>query len=152
MQQNDKMDNSHEQYMKRCILLGSKAKLSGCAAVGSVVALNGEVIAEGMEGEPGFPGPIAHAEMVAILKAIQHLGSKDLGHCILYSTKEPCIMCSWLIRQTGVKQVVFAQPAGEIGGVGSIFPILTTPEIKKWPSPPLVVVGILKEECNQILN
>ncbi|MBS1747809.1 MAG: nucleoside deaminase [Bacteroidetes bacterium] len=146
------MEDRHEQFMKRCIDLGMKAKSNGVSPVGSVVVKNGNIIAEGYEGEKEIPQPVAHAEMIALIKAIQHLGTKDLGHCILYTTKEPCFMCSYLIRQTGIKEVVFAMRTEDKGGISSRYPILSAVDINKWPAPPNIVEGILKETCEQNLK
>lgn len=146
------MEDRHEQYMKRCIELGLIAKSNGSTPVGSVVVKDDRVIAEGFEGEKETPQPVAHAEMIAVIKAIQHLGKKDLNDCVLYTTKEPCFMCSYLIRQTGIREVVFALRTDDKGGIGSRYPILTADDIINWPAPPNIVEGILKEKCEQLLK
>ena len=137
------MENEHEKYIRRCIDW-AKAKAKGSTPVGALVVCKDQLIAEGSEGEQYIPKPIAHAELIAVLKAIQHLGSGDLSSCILYSTKEPCFMCSYLIRQTGINAVVFGTRTEETGGVSSAFPILLTDTIKKWASPPVITEGIKK--------
>jgi tRNA(adenine34) deaminase len=146
------MEDRHEQYIRRCIELGRQARTNGNAPVGSVVVKHGAIIAEGFEGENEIPRPIAHAEMIALLKAIQHLAAKDLSGCTLYTTKEPCFMCSYLIRQTGISEVVFVSRTEDKGGISSQYPILTARDIKKWPSPPVIIEGILKEICEQFLK
>lgn len=146
------MENEHEKYIRRCIELGEEAKAKGSTPVGALVVYRDQQIAEGFEGEQYIPKPIAHAELIAVLKAIQHLGSRDLSSCILYSTKEPCFMCSYLIRQTGIKALVFASRTEETGGMSSAFPILLTDSIKKWASPPVIIEGVLKNDCEQFLK
>lgn len=146
------MRQDHEKYMKRCLELAAKAKSNNKTAVGSLVVENGKIIAEGIEGAENLPSPLAHAEILAILKAIKYTGSKELQNCILYTTVEPCFMCSYLIRQTKIKEVVFGTTTPETGGVSSEFPILTAISIRKWHPPPVVVDGVLKEECQIILK
>lgn len=138
--------------MQRCIELALMAKAQGSTPVGSLIVKDDTIIAEGFEGENYIPAPIAHAEIIAVLKAIQYRSSKDLSHCILYTTKEPCFMCSYLIRQAKMKGVVFALRTEDTGGASSIFPILTSADFKRWPAPPFVVEGVLESECLQILK
>lgn len=137
--------------MKRCIALAQKAKEQSCSPVGALIVNNGKIIAEGYEGENTLPTPAAHAEMVAVLKAIETMGSKNLSNCVLYTTKEPCFMCSYLIRVCKIKEIVFASPAQDIGGATSAFPILTTGKVTHWEQPPIVIGDFLREEVEKIL-
>ncbi len=51
--------------------------------------------------------PSAHAELLAIKSACRKLKSLKLLDLELYSTLEPCVMCEYLILQTGIKKVYF---------------------------------------------
>lgn len=146
------MGKDDKKYMKRCLELSRIAKSAGSYPVGSVMVRNDEIIAEGFEGENTVPAPVAHAEIVAVLKAIDKLGTRKLNDCILYTTKEPCFMCSYLIRQSDIKGVVFASPAGDIGGATSSYPILTSGSIKNWPEPPFIKSGVMQEEYEAFLK
>mgnify|MGYP003575982204 CR=1 FL=1 len=124
--------------MQRCLDLAAKAKANGKTPVGAVIVRDEDIIAEGIEGGPELPSPLAHAEVVAIINAIDKLGSKDLSGCVLYTNVEPCLMCSYLIRQTKISKVVYGKEAGEIGGARGKFPILISNSIAKWGEPPIV--------------
>lgn len=132
------MEQEHRKYMDRCLQLGAEAKAQGNPPVGSLVVKNGVIIGEGIEGANSLPRPLAHAEILAILAAIEHTGSNDLSSCTLYTSVEPCFMCSYLIRQTKINEVIFQATTPEIGGVSSEFPILTATSIRKWNPPPTV--------------
>lgn len=138
--------------MKHCLSLAISAKAKGKTAVGSILVKEDQIIAEGIEGADDLPDNLAHAEVLAVTKALNRLATKDLSNCILYTTVEPCFMCSYLIRQTGIKEVVFGTTTPETGGVSSDFPILTTANIDKWNPPPTVIEGVLKSECEDILK
>lgn len=146
------MNDTHEKYMKRCLELATQAKSNNKTAVGSLLVKDGVIIAEGIEGSIELPDIISHAEVVAIIKAIEYAGSKDLCGYTLYTTVEPCFMCSYLIRQTKIKEVIYGTTTPETGGQSSLYPILSTIKIQKWQLPPEVIDGILEEECYNILN
>lgn len=142
----------HEQFMNRCIELARMAEKSHDSLVGSLVALDGRIIAEGVEGMKAKADVTAHAEIEAIKAAGSVLKTSNLRGCVLYSTAEPCFMCSYVIRQSRISQVVIGRPAPGIGGVSSKHPILIDPLIENWTSPPEVVTGILQRECEALLS
>jgi tRNA(adenine34) deaminase len=137
----------HEKYMQRCLELADEAKAHGKAPVGSVIVKEGKIIGEGIEGTEKLPAILAHAEVAAVLQAISNTDSNDLSECTLYTTVEPCFMCSYLIRQTKISKVVFGIRTPGVGGVSSGYPFLPAKDIAKWPSVPLIIEGILKREC-----
>jgi tRNA(adenine34) deaminase len=92
----------------------------------------------------------AHAETLAIRHACSILKSIDLSGCILYTTAEPCWMCSYAVRQTRIRQVIVGTTVPYIGGVSSKYPLLTDSEINCWPAAPNVSFGILGKECESL--
>ncbi len=143
--------NKHKKYMRRCLELAAEAKAQGHTPVGCVIVRGEEIISEGTEGGESLPGIFAHAEALAILHAMQS-PMKDLSHCILYTTVEPCFMCAYLIRQTKIGQVVFGITTPEVGGASSNYPFLAAKEIVKWSDPPLIVEGILAKACLALIK
>lgn len=137
--------------MTHCLDLARLAKANGKTAVGSVIVRDGKIISEGIEGSPDFPPILAHAEAIAIVKAIEVSGTRDLSDCSLYTTVEPCLMCSFLIRETQINRVIYGTGAGSIGGATSNYPILIVTDITRWKSVPEVTSGILSTECDQML-
>lgn len=142
----------YEKYMRKCLELAAMAKENGATAVGSVIVKDRKIIAAGMEGAEDLPGILSHAEAVAIINAIKYIGSEDLSQCVLYTTIEPCFMCSYLIRKTKIKKVVFGAKTKDTGGISSAYPILRSSEIACWSLPPQIIEGILQEECEAILK
>jgi tRNA(adenine34) deaminase len=144
--ENKTADRGHEFYMKFCIDLALTAKARGDSPVGSVVVQDGAIIAEGIEGGKTKKDITFHAEIEAIREANMMKGDTDLSDCILYTTHEPCIMCSYVIRHAKIQMVVFGISMVETGGVHSFYPLLTDTKIKKWGKPPRVVKGIMERE------
>ncbi|MEX0641411.1 MAG: nucleoside deaminase [Pirellulales bacterium] len=137
----------HECYLRRCIELAHLAKQQGNTPVGSVVVLDGQLIGEGIEQLPAGQLLTGHAEVLACQQAVEKTGSRLLRGATLYSTAEPCFMCSYVIRQAEIGEVVYAIATPRIGGATSEFPILTTSSLLGWKPAVRVVGGVLANEC-----
>lgn len=131
--------SGHDFFMKRCAQLAAFAKERGDSPVGSVIVLDNVIIAEGIEGNKTYNDITFHAEIEAIRNAVKHFNSQDLSGCTLYTTHEPCIMCSYVIRHTKISTVVIGLLTGETGGYSSKYPILTDTTIHTWATPPIII-------------
>jgi tRNA(adenine34) deaminase len=134
-------------YMRRCLVLAEIAAMAGDTAVGALIVRGGEVVAEGVERTRTILDPSAHAEVEAIRVACQRLDTLDLRGCVLYSTVEPCVLCGYAIRRTGIAHVVYGVPAGQAGACTSSYAILTDPDLEGWPPVPEITGGVLADEC-----
>lgn len=124
--------------MQRCYDLAALAAKEGESPVGSVLVKDGKIIGEGMEKSRRLKDVTRHAEVVAILDALQK--ADNLEGTILYSNVEPCILCSYVIRHHKIKEVIFSKYAGELGGTNVPFNILTSTAFKSWTLPPVIEV------------
>ena len=141
---------THEEFMRRCIQLARHAKAQGNTAVGSVAVFDGKIVGEGVEQLPAGNILTGHAEVLACQQAIEILKVRSLEKAILYSTAEPCFMCSYVIRQCRIAKVVYGTDTAMIGGITSSFPILTALRLNVWKPAPQVLGGILAEECRRL--
>lgn len=140
----------HEQFMHRCIELARFARENGNTPVGSIVVLDGTIIGKGMETLPSSNDLTGHAEVLACQDAVNKTGSKRLDGAVLYTTAEPCFMCSYVIRQSGIALVVYGIETPLIGGVTSSMPVLTDGKLSSWNISPDVISGLLAEECSEL--
>ncbi len=76
--------------------------------VGAVVVKDNRVIAVAHNEQFASQNALAHAEMLALQRAQEALGTSRLQDCTLYVTLEPCPMCAGGIILTGIKRCVFA--------------------------------------------
>jgi tRNA(adenine34) deaminase len=141
---------NHEYFMQSCIALALIARQRGDSPVGSVIVYEGKIIGEGIEGGKTCQDITFHAEIEAIRRATVFLQSQDLSACIMYTTHEPCIMCSYMIRHTRINTIVASLTTGEIGGYSSHLPVLTDTTIKKWAAPPIFISGVLEQESRAL--
>ncbi len=85
---------------------------------GAVVVRDGEVIARGFNNVLASHDPTAHAEVDAIRKASQVLGTHDLSSCSIYTSCEPCPMCLGAIYWARLQKIYYGnthQDAARIG-------------------------------------
>lgn len=80
----------------------------GGAPFGAVVVKDGQIIAEGQSLVASAADPTAHAEMVAIRKAVEVLKTRTLAGCSLYTSCEPCVMCLGAIYWAKLNSVYYA--------------------------------------------
>lgn len=95
-------------FLQRAIDIAVANVADGGGPFGAVVVKDGEVIATGENRVTRDNDPSAHAEVVAIRRAAQALGTFSLQGCVLYSSCEPCPMCATTALWARVDEVVFA--------------------------------------------
>src|SRR5215831_3993928 len=83
----------HERFMHEALQEAHRALRDAEVPVGAVVVVDGVVVGRGHNQRHTLPDPTAHAEMLALRQAAQHLGQWQLTAATLYVTLEPCIMC-----------------------------------------------------------
>lgn len=99
----------HNDMMKLAIEEAQKTMKDNIGGpFGAVITdLDGNLIAVASNTVLGDHDPTAHAEINAIRKACQILGTHNLQDCILYATGYPCPMCLSAIIWANIKQVYF---------------------------------------------
>lgn len=134
-------------YMRRCLALAETAWLAGDTAVGALVVCGDSIVGEGIERTRSARDPSAHAEVEAIRQACRHLDTLDLRGCSLFSTVEPCVLCGYAIRRTGIAHVFYGVAAGQAGASTSSYAILADRDLEGWPTVPDITAGVLADEC-----
>jgi len=141
---------THQEYMRRCILLGQKALKKGNPPVGSVVVWQNEIIGVGIENGRASGDVTQHAELLALQDAVAKGHRAKLNESVIYSTHEPCVMCAYPIRQYKIPIVVYSLSVPELGGHSSSWDLLTTDTVPKWGAAPEVITGLLSEEVEAL--
>jgi tRNA(adenine34) deaminase len=97
-------------FMERALRQAEIAVTRGQTPFGAVVVdRHGQLIGEGHNTVRADLDPTAHGEVVAIRSAWRRLGTwQMLAGGTLYSSCEPCLLCSFVITQVGFSRVVFA--------------------------------------------
>ena len=83
------------------------SEMPGGSPIGCLLVLDGQIVAEG-HNEVGLRhDPTAHAEIVAIRRACEALRREDLAGATLYTTLQPCGMCTMACIWGSVGRIVY---------------------------------------------
>jgi len=140
--------------MARCVELSRIAVGKGEYPFGTVIALDGKVVAEAINRTIREGDVTRHAEVIALSQAQKTIGRKQLRGCTLYSNIEPCAMCSFCIRETWVNRVVYALHSPVMGGLSKWNILRDDGVADRMPQifgpVPEVASGVLLREAQQV--
>lgn len=89
--------------------------------VGAVIVHENKIIGRGHNQVERLKDPTAHAEMIAITAASNHLGNWRLGNCDIYVTLEPCVMCTGALLAARINTIYFSAFDIKYGACGSLY-------------------------------
>jgi len=143
------MTVSHEQAMQVALEQARLAIENGDVPVGAVVVHNGIIISARHNEREATNDPTAHAEVLALRDAAQHLGRWRLDDCDLVVTLEPCVMCAGALINARVQTLVFGAADLKAGATGSLYNVCTDPRMNHNP---IVNNGVLAADSQTQLQ
>ena len=135
--------------MQEALAQARRALDSDDVPVGAVVVHRGRIIGRGYNQREKLHDPTAHAEMLAMTAAAEHLRQWRLDNCTLYVTLEPCAMCSGALVLARVARLVYAATDPKAGACGSLYPITADPRLNHRLE---TVGGVLADEAAELLR
>ena len=130
-------------YMQQALKEARYAFDEGEIPIGAVVVCNDSIVARAHNLTERLKDVTAHAEIMAITSAANHLGGKYLTECTLYVTLEPCVMCAGALSWAQIGRIVFGA-ADEKRGFSRIGGILH-PKTD-------VIGGVMSSECKELIQ
>jgi tRNA(adenine34) deaminase len=138
-----------EQFMREALREAETAWSAGEVPVGAVVVFEGKIMGRGYNSVITLNDPTAHAEILALRDAGQHIGNYRLVGMTLYSTIEPCAMCAGAIVHGRIKRLVYGASDPKAGAVSTHFQICTSDFLNHQVE---VEKGILEQESRALLQ
>lgn len=135
--------------MREALKLAREAQMAGEVPVGAVVVYEEKTIAHARNERETSGDPTAHAEVLALRRAAEALGTRRLEGCTLYVTLEPCPMCAGAIVMAGIDAVFFGAYDPRCGCAGSLYDL---PEDASFGRVIPCSGGLLEAECRLALN
>ncbi|OGX89505.1 nucleoside deaminase [Hymenobacter coccineus] len=104
-----------DDFMAQALREAHAALAAGEIPIGAVVVLENKIIGRGHNQTERLRDVTAHAEMLALTAAANHLGNKYLADCTLYVTVEPCVMCAGASAWAQLRAVVYGAEEPKTG-------------------------------------
>lgn len=112
-------ETRHESFMNKAVNVAIKGVLNNEGGpFGCVVVKDGKIIGTGNNRVTSSNDPTAHAEIMAIRQACEHLKSFQLDDCIIYTSCEPCPMCLGAIYWARPKKVYYGANKSDAAAIG----------------------------------
>ncbi|MFI4910914.1 MAG: tRNA adenosine(34) deaminase TadA [Sedimentisphaeraceae bacterium JB056] len=138
-----------EYYMLEAIKLATRAEDDGDVPIGACIVYGERIIARAWNQRELLQDPTAHAEMIALTQASEHIGSWRLHGCTMYVTLEPCSMCAGAMVLARMDRLVYGCRDPKTGAVGSLYNIVQDDRLNHRLE---VREGVLAEPCSLMLS
>ncbi|MBJ7458134.1 MAG: nucleoside deaminase [Thermoleophilaceae bacterium] len=138
-----------DRFMALAIEQAVRAQAHDDVPIGAVVVQGGRVIAVGRNEREHLQDPTAHAEVLALRRAAEAVGSWRVLDATLYVTLEPCSMCAGAIVLSRIPRVVFGAHDPKAGACGSVLDITGESRFNHRPE---VRGGLMGDACGDLLR
>lgn len=143
------IEHDHEYWMMHAFREAEKAYDEGEVPIGAVVVFENRIIGKGYNSIENLQDPTAHAEIIAITAAANHLGSRRLLDTAMYVTVEPCAMCAGAIVQARIPILIYGAADVKAGACGTLFNVVQDARLNHRVE---LVTGILGNKCSLIMS
>lgn len=107
-----------ERLIREAIALAMRARQRGNPPFGALLA-SGEEVLLTAENTANTDGNLTcHAETNLVQKALREMTREQIAEAALYTSTEPCVMCTGAIYWAGIRKVVYALPSEELAKLG----------------------------------
>jgi tRNA(Arg) A34 adenosine deaminase TadA len=109
------LTETDERHLRRAIALAVAARDAGDRPFGSLlVDTDGRVLAEAVNTEHTDDDITAHPELKLARWAARHLAADTAAVATMYTSCQPCGMCTPAIERSGLGRVVYALSAEQV--------------------------------------
>lgn len=111
--------SEHHEYIRQAIRLASDARRHGNHPFGALLVADGKVVLTAENTVSTGSNPTHHAETNLVNKACQEIDKETIQKSTLYTSCEPCPMCTGAIFWCGIRKVVFSVQATTLGAIAN---------------------------------
>lgn len=97
----------HNSYLHQTFILAKQAVQNGNHPFGALIVLDGKIVAQAENTVITGSDVTRHAELNLISNFIPQFSQAEKERMILYSSTEPCVMCTGAIVWSGIKKIVY---------------------------------------------
>jgi tRNA(Arg) A34 adenosine deaminase TadA len=132
-----------QRFVRQAIELARQARAAGNHPFGALLTIDDEVVLTAQNTVHTDRDPTAHAETNLVALAIRRLSPGEIRRSVLYTSCEPCAMCTGKMYWAGIRSVVFALSAEELAVLAGRDFLMPCKELFERASEPVAVRGPL---------
>ncbi|MGO9480436.1 MAG: tRNA adenosine(34) deaminase TadA [Candidatus Kryptoniota bacterium] len=141
--------NDHLRFMSAAMKEAETAYKQNEVPVGAVIVKGDLVIAKAYNQVELLQDPTAHAEIIAIGAAANHLGNRRLKGCTLYVTLEPCPMCAGAVVLSRLDRVVFGAYDPKMGACSTLYNLVQDERLNHRVE---IIAGVMEDDSKLLLR
>lgn len=139
--------STDERFMKKAIEVARKARQEGNEPFGAVLIKDGESVMIGENRIHTFSDPTHHAELGLIRQFCTEQQIFDLSEYTLYTSCEPCVMCSGAMVWSNLGRMVYSVSHDQLAEIAGGNIMIGSKEVfEKSPQRPELTEKVLNEE------
>lgn len=147
------MIKNDEYFMKKAIVLAMKSRNEGNEPFGAILVKDDEIVMSGENQINTLFDPTHHAEIGLIRKFCMENNIFDLKEYTLYTSCEPCVMCSGAMVWANLHKVVYSVSHDQLAQIAGSNIMISCKEVfQKSPNKPIVVENVLNEEGLKVFD
>ena len=136
---------THEEYIQKTYALAKSAVEKGNHPFGALLVINHQVAFTAENSVLTDQDVTKHAELNLVSSVSQKLSAELLGQSILYTSTEPCAMCTGAIFWAGISAIVYGCSASKLGEIAGGSFVVPCRELLKFGHRTIKVVGPVLE-------
>ncbi|MBU3127848.1 nucleoside deaminase [Clostridium tagluense] len=147
------MIKNDEYFMGKAIEIAKKSRKDGNEPFGAILVKDYEIVMIGENKINTLCDPTHHAEIGLIRQFCLENNIFDLCKYILYTSCEPCVMCSGAMVWANLGKLVYSVSHDQLAEIaGSNIMISCSEVFEKSPNKPVVIEKVLNNEGLEVFD
>jgi len=142
----------HEEYIKETYQLARSAEEKGNHPFGALLVIDNKVVITAENSVVSDSDITRHAELNLVSKVTQELDPENLRQSILYTSTEPCAMCTGAIFWAGISNIVYGCSAATLGEITDGAFVVPCRDLLKYGNRQVSVVGPVLEDLGATIH
>ncbi len=138
--------NKHEEYITRTYQLAKSAQEKGNQPFGALLVIDNSAVFTAENSIITDNDITRHAELNLVSMVTQELDPESLSRSILYTSTEPCAMCTGAIFWAGISNIVYGCSAVMLGEIAGGTFVVPCRDLLKYGKMQISVVGPILED------
>jgi tRNA(Arg) A34 adenosine deaminase TadA len=136
----------HEKFIKKTYDLAISAQEKGNHPFGALLVIDNQIVLTAENTVNTDHDVTRHAELNLVSKASQQLDEEELSKAVLYTSTEPCAMCTGAIFWAGISHIVYGCSAEALGNIAGGSFVVPCRELLKYGKREVTVTGPILQE------